>query len=681
MLISLLSSLFIVGAVYGWGRLFDILLIRGRDHEVTSTVLLGAGGMGTILTTIGIFWFTPALVWSALAIGCGLAALAIYVSAGRGTPGFIDWLAVVIAGIPCAVVLVAGCAEPLGDIGNDTISYHLLGPEVWLRHARIEPVLDHSHTAFPALVEVLYACAMVIHGPSTVGAMSALFFCVLCALVYETTRWIGGSVVAARIAIGLSATMGALEFSAGSGFIDVPVACFILAGVRELFSRDRPRLVPAGALMGFGLASKYTGLMWLGIAAIVFASGEILSGKLFSAVRRTAVLAAVALVIGCPWYIRNYIELGSPIVPPPPGLSEVFSVEFMPGESVEKFHDYIKDRGKGVGRSFFHFLSLPFTLTLVPALFHCGAGNGVALLALSPVGVYVVARMSRAGLLLVAFAFLQSMAWFVTQQEMRFLIPVLAVCCACAAIGAAWLWPRSGVIIQGLIVVIILSSYGYGLLTEVRNRGEELGAVASEASAERRRQKMIPYRAAFDFLNRAPGVVKILIINPVVPPYYLDRDYIKVSGPYGELPYGSITIEQTLERVAGWGVTHLMDVEPFQISLDDSRFRLIFEGTKVRIFRLGMSSHGSGGGRRTTLLTALANGAPAVTTIGALSEPVWSDGAVAAAPAGDPDRLAGLALELHDCPARLAELGLAGRRLYEDRFAIRHTIATLLDPP
>ena len=87
---------------------------------------------------------------------------------------------------------------------------------------------------------------------------------------------------------------------------------------------------------------------------------------------------------------------------------------------------------------------------------------------------------------------------------------------------------------------------------------------------------MIPYRAAFDFLNCASGIVKILIfINPFVPPYYLDRDYIKVSGPYGELPYGSITIEQTLERVAGWGVTHLMDVEPFQISLDDSRFRLI----------------------------------------------------------------------------------------------------------
>ena len=86
-------------------------------------------------------------------------------------------------------------------------------------------------------------------------------------------------------------------------------------------------------------------------------------------------------------------------------------------------------------------------------------------------------------------------------------------------------------------------------------------------------------------------------------------------------------------------------------------------------------------GRRTTLMAALANGVPVVTTIGVLSEPVWSEGAVAAAPAGDPDRLARLALDLLDRPDRLAELGLAGQRLYQDQFALRHTVAALLESP
>lgn len=85
--------------------------------------------------------------------------------------------------------------------------------------------------------------------------------------------------------------------------------------------------------------------------------------------------------------------------------------------------------------------------------------------------------------------------------------------------------------------------------------------------------------------------------------------------------------------------------------------------------------------RRTTLMAALANGVPVVTTIGALSEPVWAEGATAAAPAGDVDRIVGLAVELLDRPEGLTELGQAGRRLYEDRFDLRHTVAALLDSP
>ncbi len=86
--------------------------------------------------------------------------------------------------------------------------------------------------------------------------------------------------------------------------------------------------------------------------------------------------------------------------------------------------------------------------------------------------------------------------------------------------------------------------------------------------------------------------------------------------------------------------------------------------------------------RRTTLMAALANGVPVVTTVGPLSEPVWADGAVAAAPADDPGRLAALVVELLDRPDRLAELGAAARRTYESQFAIERTVAVLLaDPP
>ena len=79
--------------------------------------------------------------------------------------------------------------------------------------------------------------------------------------------------------------------------------------------------------------------------------------------------------------------------------------------------------------------------------------------------------------------------------------------------------------------------------------------------------------------------------------------------------------------------------------------------------------------RRTTLMASLANGVPVLTTLGPLSESVWADGSVATAPA---ERLAEAAVGLLDRPAVLQELGRAGRRLYDERFAIGRTIDVLL---
>lgn len=82
--------------------------------------------------------------------------------------------------------------------------------------------------------------------------------------------------------------------------------------------------------------------------------------------------------------------------------------------------------------------------------------------------------------------------------------------------------------------------------------------------------------------------------------------------------------------------------------------------------------------RRTSMMAALTTSRPVVTTDGPLTESVWRNGAAvplvatgnAAAFADSVNRIAGdAALQL--------ETGAAGRRLYDERFALRHTIAAL----
>jgi glycosyltransferase involved in cell wall biosynthesis len=81
--------------------------------------------------------------------------------------------------------------------------------------------------------------------------------------------------------------------------------------------------------------------------------------------------------------------------------------------------------------------------------------------------------------------------------------------------------------------------------------------------------------------------------------------------------------------------------------------------------------------RRTSAMTALANGVPLVTNLGALSEPLWEGGAVAAAQVPDGIAVARLAVNLLTNPTAKQDLGRRGAAIYKDSFALEHSITRL----
>jgi glycosyltransferase involved in cell wall biosynthesis len=85
--------------------------------------------------------------------------------------------------------------------------------------------------------------------------------------------------------------------------------------------------------------------------------------------------------------------------------------------------------------------------------------------------------------------------------------------------------------------------------------------------------------------------------------------------------------------------------------------------------------------RRTTIMAALDHACAIVTTLGLFTEPLWQQsGAVALAPAGDPEAFASTVCELIGDEDRRRRCATAAKSLYASRFDLRHTIEALRLP-
>lgn len=167
-----------------------------------------------------------------------------------------------------------------------------------------------------------------------------------------------------------------------------------------------------------------------------------------------------------------------------------------------------------MGHDFLSLLLLPFRFTFHPANFLNGAGGvGVALLCLAPLGL-LIKRRDLFVKTLTLFLCLQTLAWFYTEQEARFLIHAYVIL-ACFAI---WGWScaseegaRLGSMLARLSVAVSLL---YGLALMVPARAADMHATLSTSFEEIRRVREVPFLDSFQYLNENSAVKGVLVLEP-----------------------------------------------------------------------------------------------------------------------------------------------------------------------
>lgn len=564
----------------------------------------GFGILGTVLFIVGQIVYTRWTIATilALAILAGAIALVLRRTDGRrmmelltssiSKPPILPTAAI---GFVLCVTALGGLAEITGDLGNDAIAYHLLGPKVWLREGVVRPVLDNCLTAFPVIAETTYGALIACGGQRGPGFSAVFAFGAFLLLVGALARRGGLDRKASWWAAALIATMPALYEGSHTAFVDVIYASFVLAAARIAFDASRGReYLAAGLFCGFALGTKYSGLVVVPLLLVCMAAEWELSseGDWRSAAKKLAIVCAGAAAIAVPFYVRNWILLGSPIYPPPPFLSRFVHVKYLSAGTIRAFHAYMYNRGRGLGHGLTAYLLLPFKLTYETAYFHGAGGIGLAPLALGPFGL-IASRQNKFLRGLALFAFLLTTVWFVTDQESRFLIDVYVIATVFAVAGwryAAETAPKWG---PALSATVITCSILYGAFTIGHERVDDVHAALSNRYAALRDEDTIPFVDGFDYLNTAPAVRSVLILDSTVPPYYLDVPYVKPFGQWGELTLPGVPdLQQALVHVNSLGVSHILDVRStisdFRVPETLPGLKLVFSEPDERIYETRM---------------------------------------------------------------------------------------------
>jgi hypothetical protein len=501
--------------------------------------------------------------------------------------------------VPLIVVLVvllftcaAGMAEITGGSGSDTVAYHLLGPKIWLREGIIRPVPDNSHTAFPQTAETLYSALFAIGGTRAPGLFSFVMLGLLLLASASVATRCGLDSTGAWWVAALLVTMPAVYAGTTNCFVDGLYAAFVLVAARIGFDAQRLKeWAMFGMFCGLAMSTKYPGLLALPLlifCAIMMRADK--DGLRFGVVEKVGITVVAACSVSAIYYVRDWVLLGCPIYPPPPGFAPICSPKYLSPNVVAQFHSYIYQRGAGLGRGLVAFLLLPFNLTYHTSNFHGAGGIGLCPLALGPLGI-IASRRNSFAKMMVILGLLLTVVWFVTQQESRFLIEVYVMGAIYGVVGWRYAVSNGRQFSRLLAGTIVVLSIAYGLFMIRRADSEGVRADFSAAFARERRYEEIPFLESFEFLNREPSVRKVLILDRFVPPYYCDKDYIKPVGQWGErtLPGGPDPLE-VLERARDLNISHVLDVSseiaPFQVKEKASGLTLVFEAINQRVYRV-----------------------------------------------------------------------------------------------
>lgn len=502
------------------------------ETDLDETFLIGIAVFGTIAGMTA--WISVALVAAAttfLAVA-GIALLwktrSRFAMPAAITPASLLLVPPVLIGL---ITAIAPAVAP------DELIYKLAVPHAYELYGRMIDLPLNSHSYFVMAQQLADLPALMMGGGTAAHLLHFGAYVACLAAIFRVARRLN-SAAAVYVAIVIAYTP-ALMIVSGWAFSEWAVLGLLLISF-DRYQRwlDEPRdlhLHVAFAALGAAAAIKYTALPWIAVFAAIFVMRERKRPRL------VVTAAAVTLISGAFFYVRNLIWTGSPIapflLPDAPAVSGYRAVGFFGGwidffSGVDILDARVSDEALGI--------LLP--LSMIGVLFARWRDRATRDLAL--IG-------------LIQTAILLTMAP-VTRNLINGLVPIAVV--GTVTIVEAVL--ASGVVARAAAIVVLLLSCSAQLILGIGAVGELLPYAAGQETPAAFVSRTRPFAGAYAWIDASTKPDARVFLIGETRAFYLQRQFVSagnLDGPrmarwLGQFPTPAHMADGFREQ----GVTHVL---------------------------------------------------------------------------------------------------------------------------
>jgi 4-amino-4-deoxy-L-arabinose transferase-like glycosyltransferase len=589
----LLPLLGLAATAYVLGRTVTRrLLFAGRLERVAVSTALGlalAAHLLLLLGLLGLLKPLPVLLLAVVVHATGIPAWRELWADPRGaSSGRARWLGLVAA-LGLAPLVLLALYPPTAF---DATLYHLPFARAFAESGGVSFLADRRFPVFPQANEILFAAVMLFGRDVAAHGVQLLATLLTAGLLvawgreafpsYKPAGWLAAAVFLGNpIVVHL----------AGSGYIEPGLTLFVTA---SLYALDRWRSTGArewlalSALFGATAAdSKYLGLFFLGIAALltILAGGRYRSAA--ARLRETLLFGSLAVVLLAPWYLRIYLYTGNPVFP---FLPQVFGSNLWDSVSLGGVAEPLL-------RRLVRWARLPWDVLFERGRYNQQPPFSPVYLAALPLLAFGAARDSRVRYPLL-IAGLSALAFLWLPPDSRYLVPVLpltSLAVAGSLAAAVRSWPRLA--FRQLAAVLCFGGFLPGWLYAgyriVRQGPPPVTARARETYLAR----SLPVYPAIAFLNRTRGSAYTLwALHAENMTYFAAGRFL--GDWFGPAGFSRVlanardagSLHRELRRLGADYLLLPADMAPLKLPISDGElrrwFQLVYQDANARVYAL-----------------------------------------------------------------------------------------------